>query len=69
VNFDPYHIFRNQATAQELETWLGFFQDHPELRYVSDGDPTIVTVPDPLPSRLEGTLRDDLSVRRYPLPQ
>jgi hypothetical protein len=69
INFDPYHIRRVQATAQELDSWLGFFQTHPELRYVSDGDPSMVTIPDPLPARLEGTLSQDLSVRRYPAGQ
>lgn len=70
IHFDAYHIRRIQATAEELDTWLGFFQDHPELRYISDGDPATVTVPDVLPSHLEGTLRHDLptglAVRRYP---
>lgn len=69
VDFDPYHILRVQATAEELDSWLGFFQDHPELRYVSDGDPSVITIPDPLPARLEGTLRRDLPVRQYPVGQ
>jgi peptidoglycan/xylan/chitin deacetylase (PgdA/CDA1 family) len=66
THFDPYHIRRVQATAEQLDTWLGFFQDHPELRFVSDGDPTVVTAPDPLPAQLEGSLREDLIVQWYP---
>ena len=60
VNFDPYRIRRNQAIQEELDTWLGFFQDHPELRYISDGDPGTIAIPDPLPERLQGILREDL---------
>ncbi len=60
VNFDPYHIRRTQAIDSELEYWLPFFQEHPELRYISDGDPATVAIPDPLPERLQGLLREDL---------
>jgi len=60
VNFDPYHIRRTQAIPEELDTWLSFFQNHPELRYISDGDPDVVSIPEPLPEKLEGILRPDL---------
>ncbi|MGB9724190.1 MAG: polysaccharide deacetylase family protein [Chloroflexia bacterium] len=60
VNFDPYHIRRTQGIQEELDTWLSFFQDHPELRYISDGDPNVVSIPDPLPEKLQGILRPDL---------
>jgi len=43
--FDPYHLPRIQATAQELANWLTYFDRHPERRYVSDGDPTTITIP------------------------
>lgn len=66
IDFDPYYIARVQATTDELNTWMAFFHNHPDMRYISDGDPAIVTVPDPLPNWLAGTLRDDLPLRRYP---
>ena len=43
--FDPYRIPRIQAIEPELRRWLGHFDRHPEDRYVSDGDPTTVTIP------------------------
>ncbi len=60
VHFDPYHIRRTQGIQEELDTWLSFFQDHPELGYISDGDPNVVSIPDPLPEKLQGLLRPGL---------
>jgi len=60
VNFDPYHIKRTQAIEDELTYWLTFFQENPEFRYISDGDPRTAAVPDVLPERLQGLLREDL---------
>jgi peptidoglycan/xylan/chitin deacetylase (PgdA/CDA1 family) len=69
MKFNPYHIFRIQAIDEELGWWMAFFQENPQLRYVSDGDPTTVSVPDPLDPILEGTLLEDLpgdlSLQRY----
>ena len=46
--FDPYRINRIQGFQEELDHWFGYFQSHPELRFISDGDPAVVTVP-PVP--------------------
>jgi len=54
--FDPYRINRIQGFQEELDHWFGYFQSHPELRFVSDGDPAVVTVPEELPASLQGTL-------------
>lgn len=43
--FDPYRLPRIQAIQSELDTWISYFKKHPEMRYVSDGDPDTVTVP------------------------
>lgn len=43
--FDPLHLPRIQALESELAYWLGYFDRHPEERFVSDGDPLTVTVP------------------------
>ena len=43
--FDPLHLPRIQAIDSELAYWLGYFDRHPEERYVSDGDPALVTIP------------------------
>lgn len=43
--FDPYHLPRIQAVEHDIDGWLTYFDRHPEARYVSDGEPGIVTVP------------------------
>ena len=42
---DPYHLPRIQATEAELGYWISHFDRRMEERYVSDGDPTTITVP------------------------
>lgn len=54
ATFDPLHIKRIQAIQSELDYWFGYFREHPELRFVSDGDPAQVTVPAELPAPLRG---------------
>jgi peptidoglycan/xylan/chitin deacetylase (PgdA/CDA1 family) len=36
-HFDPFFIPRVQAIQSELDHWLGYFEQHPEKYYVSDG--------------------------------
>lgn len=36
---------RIQAIPSELDLWFGYFEQHPEERYVSDGDPHRLTFP------------------------
>ena len=43
--FDPYHLPRIQALERELAQWLDYFERNPHERYVSDGDPSLITVP------------------------
>jgi len=43
--FDPYHLPRIQALESELGRWLCYFEKNPQERYVSDGDPGVITVP------------------------
>lgn len=44
--FRPLRLPRVQASQTELDKWLGHFRTHPEDRYVSDGDPQAITIPD-----------------------
>lgn len=49
--FDPYRVPRVQAVDSSIENrtnlafWLDYFDQQPERRYVSDGDPDAVTAP------------------------
>jgi peptidoglycan/xylan/chitin deacetylase (PgdA/CDA1 family) len=43
--FDPYHLPRIQAVESELARWFSHFDRNPQERYVSDGNPELITVP------------------------
>jgi peptidoglycan/xylan/chitin deacetylase (PgdA/CDA1 family) len=45
VNFDPVRLPRIQAVERDLSYWLTYFDRNPGERFVSDGDPSVVTVP------------------------
>ncbi len=66
TDFDPMHITRIRGSASYLTDAIQNFKDNPELRYVSDGDPTTVSAPAELAADL-GDLVDDLGrpVVRY----
>ena len=42
---DLYRLPRIQAVESDLTYWLRHFARHPEDRFVSDGDPAVVTIP------------------------
>ncbi|MDW7651210.1 MAG: polysaccharide deacetylase family protein [Bacillota bacterium] len=44
-NFNPLSLPRVRADGTELYRWLDYYKTNPHLRYISDGDPTTVTVP------------------------
>jgi peptidoglycan/xylan/chitin deacetylase (PgdA/CDA1 family) len=43
--FDPVRLPRIQAVQRDLDYWLTFFERNPNERFVSDGDPSVVTIP------------------------
>lgn len=60
-DFNPVRIRRITAYPKDTVanlTW--YFYKHPEMRYVSDGDPAVVSAPLDLPVEL-GSLRTDLT--------
>jgi hypothetical protein len=46
--YDPLYLPRVQASSVELEKWFEYFRKHPEKRYISDGDPSTIAVPEEL---------------------
>lgn len=64
--FRPLHIPRIQVTGSGLQDMIRGFTSNPELRYVSDGDPTAISAPSLLAKKL-GTPLPDLGrpVIRY----
>lgn len=63
--FDPYKLPRVQAIDKELDKWLGYFQRHPEKRFVSDGDPNTVTIPATLANDIDKEKLNKLNVKIY----
>lgn len=43
--FDPLRLPRVQASTVELTKWLKHFEKRPEERYISDGNPDVVAIP------------------------
>ncbi|MGN6030135.1 MAG: polysaccharide deacetylase family protein [Thermomicrobiales bacterium] len=56
ADYDHIFIARIQANAESLDLWFPMFARGEVSLYVSDGDPSTMTVPNPLPADLEGQL-------------
>lgn len=67
TNFDRYHIRRTQAVAGQLDYWFPLFEERPDLKFVSDGDPDTITIPseETLPEEQRGLLAEGVQARRY----
>jgi peptidoglycan/xylan/chitin deacetylase (PgdA/CDA1 family) len=59
-SFDPIRLPRIQAVERDLGYWLTYFDKNPQERFVSDGDPSSVTVP----SAQRDKLRDEFKTKR-----
>jgi hypothetical protein len=62
--WDAVRLPRIQALESELRYWLAYFERNPGERFVSDGDPSVVTVPAALRDRLRSDLRNLSVVER-----
>ncbi len=60
--FDPVRLPRIQALEPELTRWLTYFDKNPQERFVSDGDPTTVTVPAARKDKVRPHLPESLKV-------
>jgi peptidoglycan/xylan/chitin deacetylase (PgdA/CDA1 family) len=58
--WDPIWIPRIQTFEEVTDYWFTAFAEGSVILYTSDGNPDTVTVPDPLPTLLEGELDPDL---------
>jgi len=65
VEFDPYALPRVQVFGRNLDRWLAYYQQHPDERYVSDGDPGAISFPKALASSLDGAAVGARTVRAY----
>ena len=62
AKFDPIRLPRIQALERDLKEWLTHFEKNPQDRFISDGDPTTVTVPAAQRDRLRQNLPKTLKV-------
>ena len=44
-DFDPLHLPRIRASSLEIAFWSDYFQNNPEQRYISDGNPQTIAIP------------------------
>ncbi|HWV23995.1 MAG TPA: polysaccharide deacetylase family protein, partial [Thermomicrobiales bacterium] len=56
AKWDPFAITRFNTDDASLNQWFPAFENGDVVLYTSDGNPDTITVPDPLPSSLEGQL-------------
>ncbi len=63
VRFAPLRLPRVRASSDELERWYAEMQQNPLRRYVSDGDPDTVAVPEAWADRLDEDALGSRSVR------
>jgi peptidoglycan/xylan/chitin deacetylase (PgdA/CDA1 family) len=61
-HFDPVRLPRIQAVDRDLGYWLAYFDKNPHERFVSDGDPAVVTVPAAQRDRLRKGLPRDVKI-------
>jgi peptidoglycan/xylan/chitin deacetylase (PgdA/CDA1 family) len=60
--FDPVRLPRIQAVQRDLDYWLTHFERNPQDRFVSDGDPTAITVPSAQRPKLRAPLPAPLRI-------
>jgi peptidoglycan/xylan/chitin deacetylase (PgdA/CDA1 family) len=60
--FDPHRLPRIQAVGRDLDRWLAHFDQDSGTRLVSDGNPTIITIPKGRRDKLRSTLPAGLKV-------
>ena len=61
-SFDAMRIPRIQAVEKDLAYWLKHFDSNPSDRFVSDGDPSTITIPSTQRSKLKSPLPKDTKV-------
>lgn len=64
-DFDPQALPRVQVFDHNLDNWLDYLSQHPDERYVSDGDPNTVTFPQRLEARFNSASASNRTVRTY----
>ncbi len=61
-SFDPVRLPRIQAVQRDLDQWLTYFERNADERFVSDGDPTVITIPTGQRAKLRTPLPPNLRI-------
>lgn len=51
--YDPTKLPRIQVFQEEFDKWLNYFDNNPEKRYISDGDPSTISIPESEKDKLD----------------
>jgi len=62
--FDPYRLPRVRGSSPYFEQWIKYFEDHPGEKYISDGNPDVISFPKELEDRFNENAAD-LKVMAY----
>ncbi len=64
-SFDPYKLERIQAgdTAWGPKAYIAYYQKHPSERFISDGDPTTLSVPKSLADKVRNSVRGQYKIK------
>ncbi|HBE77663.1 MAG TPA: polysaccharide deacetylase [Firmicutes bacterium] len=65
AGFDPYKLERIQAgdTAWGPKAYVSYYQKNPSSRYLSDGDPNTLTLPQSLAGKLRESIRSKYKIK------
>ncbi|ACB84030.1 polysaccharide deacetylase family protein [Natranaerobius thermophilus] len=66
-DFDPLDLPRVRADQKRMDQWLSYYENNPEKRYVSDGNPDTITIPQELKEELNTDFKDhkELEIQTY----
>ena len=67
-NFDPLDLERiraNDEIEQEMDRWIKYFENNPEKRYISDGDPETIAIPEAKEKSISEKVKQDYKIIAY----
>lgn len=63
--FDSSKLPRIQVFQEEFDKWLTYFEKNPQKRYISDGNPDIISIPEGEKDKIDQSLLGDKKLITY----
>ncbi|MEW6625041.1 MAG: polysaccharide deacetylase family protein [Bacillota bacterium] len=63
--YNPLRIPRIRGDEENITKWLNYFEENPHLRYVSDGNPERITIPEDMADRVRPEVLEDERIYLY----